>query len=393
MKQDDPRRLSDGVAMEKRHKVVLELMELIKANKWEAAFAKATARAHKSNVPELSDIKSLNDYLSWINDLLYWVPTENKPGSEINNVLSKFYFVLAQSPVLELQNPIVPHPKAQRLTPLSAWMVKYAKAMGAFLDTPASLTPESLQSFYDSPAYNMDDYIVPHGGWRTFNQFFARNFKPGLRPVAAVSDPDVIVSPADSTFAGQWEIRTDSHVTVKNLQWSVRELLDGSPYRDRFINGSFMHAFLNTTDYHRQHAPVGGTVLEARVIPGQVYLEVIVESVPGDTAGRHRLKPHRTLDAPDNAGYQFAQARGLVVLDTAIGLVAVLPIGMCQVSSVVLTAEVGVTLRKGEELSYFQFGGSDIVVLFEAKSNVSFTAQPGVHYKIGTKIAQAYPVA
>jgi phosphatidylserine decarboxylase len=81
-----------------------------------------------------------------------------------------------------------------------------------------------------------------------------------------------------------------------------------------------------------------------------------------------------------------------VVLDTPIGLVAVLPIGMCQLSSVILTAEVGVTLRKGEEISYFQFGGSDIIVLFEAKSNVSFTEQPNVHYKMGTRIAQAFPV-
>jgi phosphatidylserine decarboxylase len=58
----------------------------------------------------------------------------------------------------------------------------------------------------------------------------------------------------------------------------------------------------------------------------------------------------------------------------------------------VITAEVGVTVRKGEELSYFQFGGSDIIVLFEAQSNVSFTAQPNVHYKMGTRIAQAFPV-
>jgi phosphatidylserine decarboxylase len=65
---------------------------------------------------------------------------------------------------------------------------------------------------------------------------------------------------------------------------------------------------------------------------------------------------------------------------------------MAQVSSVIITAEVGVTLRKGEELSYFQFGGSDIIVLFESASNVSFTAQPNVHYKQGAKIAQAYPV-
>jgi phosphatidylserine decarboxylase len=82
----------------------------------------------------------------------------------------------------------------------------------------------------------------------------------------------------------------------------------------------------------------------------------------------------------------------LIVLDTPIGLVAVLPIGMTQVSSVVITAEVGVTVRKGEELAYFQFGGSDIILLFEAKSNVSITAQAGTHYKMGTRIGQAFPV-
>jgi phosphatidylserine decarboxylase len=73
-------------------------------------------------------------------------------------------------------------------------------------------------------------------------------------------------------------------------------------------------------------------------------------------------------------------------------LVAVLPIGMCQVSSVIITAEPGVTVRKGEEISYFQFGGPDVIVLFEAKSNVSITAQLGVHYKMGTRIVEAFPV-
>ena len=99
----------------------------------------------------------------------------------------------------------------------------------------------------------------------------------------------------------------------------------------------------------------------------------------------------RQYNAPDSPGYQFLQARGLIVLETTIGLVAVLPIGMAQVSSVVITAEVGKTLRKGEELSYFQFGGSDIVLVFEQQSNVSLTAQVGVHYKVGTRIGMAFP--
>ena len=377
------------------HPVVQELVELIRQNQWEERFDQAVQSAREWRIPGLKDIHNLHDYLSYINGLLFWVPTENEGGREVYDHICKFYFVLDQPTVRELQNAVVPLPAAAPLTPLSAWMVRYAQAMGEFLDTPESLTPESLQSIFDSPNYNMSDYLVPRGGgWASFNQFFARNFKPGRRPVAAVADSQVIVSPADATFAGQWEIRPESGVTVKNLHWQVSELLEGSPYRDRFVNGMFMHAFLNTTDYHRQHAPVGGTVLEARVIPGQAYLEVVPEKVETgpDNQHHHRLRMHRAFNAPDSAGYQFAQARGLVVLDTPIGLVAVLPIGMAQVSSVVVTAEVGVTLRKGEEISYFQFGGSDIIVLFEARSNVSFTAQPNVHYKMGTRIAQAFPV-
>jgi phosphatidylserine decarboxylase len=366
--------------------VVQELIDLIQANKWRAEFEEAVDHAHKSGVPEMLDIKTTDDYLNFINDLLRWVPSENDTGQKVYNHLCKFNFVLDQQPVKKLQNPILPAHKARPLTPLSAWMVRYADAIGVFLDTPQSLTPESLESFYKSPSYNMSDYILPRGGWKTFNEFFARNFKPGLRPVADIANSSVIVSPADSTFDGQWEIRTDSHVTVKNLHWTIGELLEGSPYKDRFVNGIFMHAFLGPNDYHRQHAPVGGTVREARVIPGQVYLQVIADQGSGG------LKLVRHFDAPDEAGYQFAQARGLIVLDTPIGLVAVLPIGMCQVSSVIVTAEVGVTVRKGEELSYFQFGGSDIILLFEAKSNVSLTAQVGTHYKVGTRIGQAFPV-
>jgi len=264
--------------------------------------------------------------------------------------------------------------------------------MGEFLDTPESMTAESEQTFYNSPNYNMGAYIRPRGGWKSFNQIFARHFKPGLRPISNISDQSVIVSPADATFAGQWEIRENSNITVKKLNWKISELLEGSPYKDRFANGLFMHAYLCPTDYHRQHAPVSGKVLEARVIHGQVYLEV--KAIPEDNnPGMHSLNLKRVYNPIDNIGYQFAQSRGLIVLDTAIGLVAVLPIGMCQVASVVITAEVGVNVRKGEELSYFQFGGSDIIVLFESSANVSFTAQPSIHYKMGTRIANSYTVS
>jgi len=375
----------------KYHPVVGELVKLIEKNNWKTQFESAIKKAHSKNVPLLEKVKSMDDFLQWINDFLYWVPNENSSGDNVNNYLSAFYFIADQPTLLKLQNKVLPSDKALPLTSFSKWMRDYANALGEFLDTNESLTEDSEQTFYDTPAYNMNEYTRPHGGWKTFNQIFARHHKPGYRPIAAIADQSVIVMPADSTFGGQWEIRKDSNVTVKRLNWKVSELLEGSPYKDRFENGMFMHSYLSPLDYHRQHAPVGGKVLEARVIQGQVYLEVEAK-LEEDDSGKHNIDLKRVYDSFDTAGYQFAQTRGLIVLDTPIGLVAVLPIGMSQVSSVIITAEVGVTVRKGEELSYFQFGGSDIILVFENSSNVCFSARSGVHYKMGTKIAQAYPV-
>ena len=58
----------------------------------------------------------------------------------------------------------------------------------------------------------------------------------------------------------------------------------------------------------------------------------------------------------------------MIVIDSPeVGLVAVLPVGMCFVSSVHLTPEVGARLQKGDEFGFFLFGGSDIVMLFQKR--------------------------
>ena len=67
-------------------------------------------------------------------------------------------------------------------------------------------------------------------------------------------------------------------------------------------------------------------MLEAKVIAGQAYLDVnVVKRIANGEEVQH-------LNALDNTGYQFVQARGLVVIDSPIGLVACLAMGMAQVS-------------------------------------------------------------
>jgi phosphatidylserine decarboxylase len=372
------------------HDIVQKLVDLIDQYGWEADFEQAIRTAQAFDVPSIRDIQALDDYLRFINDLVTWTPRQQGDTRRIYDRAVEFYFFLDQEPVRSLQNPIEPGSGPQELTPLSDWIVEYANAWGSYLDTVESAA--EIDSFRNDPAFNWDEYMPPPSGYFTFNQFFARHTKPGARPVAAPTDDSIIVSPADSTFVGAWPISErseiyvkDNEIDVKGILWSIEELLYGSAYADRFKGGIFTHSFLNTFDYHRWHTPVRGEVLEAQVIQGQAWLDVDVKQaiVDGEEVN--------VLSALDGTDYQFVQTRGLVVIDSPIGLVACLPIGMAQVSSVVITAEVGKTLSKGEELGYFQFGGSDFVMVFERASNAQLITQPDVHHAQGTWVGTAFP--
>jgi phosphatidylserine decarboxylase len=70
-------------------------------------------------------------------------------------------------------------------------------------------------------------------------------------------------------------------------------------------------------------------------------------------------------------------ARAIVLIeadDPVIGLMAVVPIGMSEVSSCKIdpTLTEGYHLEKGKELGYFQFGGSTECLVFRSGAIASF---------------------
>jgi phosphatidylserine decarboxylase len=293
-------------------------------------------------------IDDLDGFLRYVDELVTWIPVEREAAPRA----LKFHYVINQAPG-----------DALNVDPgFSDWMGRVAEAWGAFLDTPESAA--AIESFAAVPEYNVDDYFAGPSGWRTFNQFFAREIRPGKRPIADPGDDAVIVAPADAVFMGAWPIGEESTVTVKGVEWRIADLLDGSPYADAFAGGIYTHSFLAPHDYHRFHVPVAGVVREVRNVHGRVYLDV-VRNADG------------TLDVANGDSYQLNQERGLVILESpAVGLVAMIPVGMTFISSVVLTPEVGARLHKGEEIGYFQFGGSDMVLLFQDRG-VVLEPEPG----------------
>jgi phosphatidylserine decarboxylase len=300
----------------------------------------------------------LEEFYQYLDNILTHIPTEEALMPSVR----KFYFVLGESPDDILKND----------ADFNVWVNEFVHARGSFLDTIEST--KTLDSFINNADYKIEDYIKGPSGWLSYNQFLARQLKPGKRPVADRCNDSVIVSPADSTFMGKWKIADDSTITVKGETYSIKALLDGSKYKDSFTEGIFTHSFLAITDYHRFHVPVSGIIKEVKNIPATTWIT-------------ETKKQDGSLENTDDVGFQFTHTRAHIIIESPVGLVAVIPVGMGHISSVIITAEEESKLAKGDEFGYFAFGGSDIIMLFEKP--VVLSAMANTHYKQGERIGAA----
>ena len=246
----------------------------------------------------------------------------------------------------------------------------------AFLDSPASLYvlndgPNGWKSAKAIEDVGMSQFVHDpddeHWGFGSWNDFFTRRFRDGERPIAAPDDDAVIVSACESTpFALRTDVQLRDRFWLKGQPYSLHEMLSGHPDAQRFVGGTVYQAFLSATDYHRWHAPVGGTVRSARVVDGTYYSEA--DSVGSDAD-----------ESPNSQAYlAHVAARAIIVLEAdnpALGLVGFLAIGMSDVSSCTTIVEAGQHIAKGDELGYFQFGGSTHCLIFEPDAIDGFALQ------------------
>lgn len=219
---------------------------------------------------------------------------------------------------------------------------------GKKFDDPASKS--EIQKFIEFHRLDMSEVLLPVEAFRNFNEFFYRALKPGARPASAPDNPHVIVSPADCRSVVFNRIDVATKVWVKGREFSVKRLL-GEAYPEdvkRYDNGGALGIFrLAPQDYHRFHIPVDGTMLKPKLIAGNYYT----------------VNPMAVRSALDVYG---ENVRVIVPIDSvAHGRVMVICVGAMMVGSTVITRQEGEEVKRGEELGYFKFGGSTIVLLFE----------------------------
>lgn len=330
--------------------------------------------------------QSLEEYYYFIDWATTAMPFNILPSAEespklyeqIDQSLDYFYFLIDQ-PLDSLKDKGYYHNSIQYEEPFRTWMIAFTKHWGEFLNTPASWNDEFYKKALADERFGLaKGWYEDPSNWHTFNQFFARHLcSPDVRPIAQPENEAVIVAPADSKPQGVWQIDANSNI-VRNGVWlksskfnSVAQIIGpDSAYANSFANGVLTHTFLDVNDYHRYHFPVSGTVIELRTI----LADDAVGGIQVWDPDQKKYVLHASIP-----GWQAIETRACAIVDAGqYGLVAVLPIGMSQVSSVNFedTLKVGDVVKKGDPLGYFLFGGSDIVMIFQPKAGFELDIKP-----------------
>ncbi|WP_371187750.1 archaetidylserine decarboxylase [Thalassotalea maritima] len=242
-------------------------------------------------------------------------------------------------------------------TALSRLVGKFASAKAG------AVTTFAIKRFIKSYNIDMSEAKLENAeDFATFNDFFTRELKDGLRPISA--DSKEICFPVDGTISQQGDIVNNQIIQAKGFNYSLETLLGGDANTAApFQGGKFSTIYLAPKDYHRIHMPIAGTLREMIFVPGDLFSvnPLTAENVPNLFARNERV---------------------VTIFDTEIGPIALVLVGATIVASIETVwagtiapsggkalqrwhypaaGEPGaITLEKGAEMGRFKLGSTTV---------------------------------
>ena len=266
----------------------------------------------------------------------------------------------------------------QALTHFAGWVASRERGW---------VTTEIIRRFVARYRVNMEEALDSDiSSYRSFNEFFTRALKPGVRPVAQAA----LVCPVDGAVSQFGPIAGDQLFQAKGHHYSTTALVGGdAALAAQYDNGSFATIYLSPRDYHRIHMPCAGRLTRMIYVPGELFSvnPATARGVPGLFARNERVV------------CVFESARGPFVLvlvgATIVGSMATVWHGVVNPprSKTVrewrypAAGQPEVVLKQGDEMGRFLLG-STVVMLFP-KGPLRFNRDwvPGGAVRLGEVMA------
>ncbi|MGL4474585.1 MAG: archaetidylserine decarboxylase [Shewanella sp.] len=225
--------------------------------------------------------------------------------------------------------------------------------------------------------------------YSTFNDFFTRALKPGLRPID--SNAKVLVHPVDGTVSQFGEINDGRIFQAKGHDYTSLALL-GNNAKDahRFKGGDFATIYLAPSDYHRIHMPITGTLSKMTFVPGDLFSvnPLTAQNVPGLFARNERVVA--IFETEHGPLAMVLVGATIVASIETVWAGTITPPGGKEIVSwdYPTTGPDAITLQKGDEMGRFKLG-STVVMLFADDMLDDFAdgIKPGAVTRLGRPLA------
>jgi phosphatidylserine decarboxylase len=349
-----------------RHPVIQEFADLIESDPIVRMYlTNMIGQVPRTSKYRVRHLDSIDQMLSLINAVLTYVP-EFEDWAYVGCPLDAILDWCMGTPAgfAAFRHPTV-----------NAMLKKIIAVWCEYLTSKASLhvineSPRGWKTEAAQVRVGMDEFEHdpndPYWGFGSWNDFFTRRFRSGARPVADPHDDKVVVSPSESTpYRIARDVKRRDDFWIKGQPYSLADMLAGDAAVDDFVGGVVYQAFLSAFNYHHWHSPVSGTILRARTVEGTYFSEA-------ESEGEDPIGPNHS-----QAYLAHVAARAIIHImadDPAIGHMVVMPIGMGEISSCIIDRRIttGTRVAKGDELGYFQYGGSTVCCLFRPRAIAAF---------------------
>ena len=244
---------------------------------------------------------------------------------------------------------------------------------------------EAMPNFVEE--FKCDPY-APHYGFKSYDDFFTREFRRGVRPVEFPDDDCIVANACESApYQIATCVKNRDFFWIKGQRYSLYFMLNMSDLAKRFRGGTVYQGFLSPKSYHRWHSPVSGTIYKTELVDGFYYSQTY----------------NFQDDFAPNMGQGYlaeVAARAIIYImadNPDIGLMGFIAIGMSEVSSNEITVKEGDKVKKGDQLGMFHYGGSTHCLIFGPEVKIEFDTRgqtPGLHtdtIPVKAKIATVYP--
>jgi phosphatidylserine decarboxylase len=203
------------------------------------------------------------------------------------------------------------------------------------------LVPKAILMFSNAFNVDLNEAINPDPkSYATFNEFFTRELKPNLRPLAKAQ----IVSPVDGTISQFGNIKNGLILQAKGINYSLDKLLGENTSRSaKYDNGQFITIYLSPRDYHRIHMPCSGTLVEQTHVPGRLF-----------SVAKHTVKTVK--------GIFSRNERVIASFDTEHGPMAMILVGAINVAAIETVWHGLITPPKGETVTSKNYSGKEITL-------------------------------